>query len=112
VVRKTISELALVYPGYSPRPEERRQKGKYLLIGGRNIKDGRLVRTEKDTYVADVSKESVRRAIAQPGDIIVSTLFDRRKLYIYRYSDPQAVVNSSCAIIRAPDKAHDLIQTR
>jgi hypothetical protein len=98
-----LSELALVYPGYSPQPEERRQRGKYLLIGGRNIKDGRLVTTEKDTYIDDVPKESFRRAIAQPGDIVVSTLFDRRKLYIYRHSDPQSVVNSSCAIIRAPD---------
>ena len=99
-----ISELALVYPGYSPRPEERKQSGKYLLVGGRNIKDGRLITTEKDSYINDLPKKSFRRAIAQPGDIIVSTLFDRRKLYIYRDTDPLAVVNNSCAIIRAPDK--------
>jgi hypothetical protein len=35
------------------------------------------------------------------GDIIVSTLFDRRKLYRYGKDDPPAVVNNSCAIIRA-----------
>ena len=99
----TISELADVWPGYSPRPEERQQNGKYLLIGGRNIKDGRLVRTNKDSFVDDLSKNSFRRAIVQPGDIIVSTLFDRRKLYIYQDTDPRAVVNNSCAIIRSPD---------
>jgi hypothetical protein len=59
--------------------------------------------TEKDAYTDDIPRDSFRRAIAQPGDIIVSTLFDRRKLYIYRDTDPRAVVNSSCAIIRAPD---------
>ena len=99
-----ISELANVLPGYSPRSEERKQDGKYLLIGGRNIKDGRLVRTEKDSYIDDLPKDSFCRAIAQPGDIIISTLFDRRKLCIYRDTDPRAVVNNSCAIIRAPDK--------
>jgi len=98
-----INELAIVCSGYSPRPEERKHQGTYLLIGGRNIKNSRLVMTEKDAYIDDIPRDSFRRAIAQPGDIIVSTLFDRRKLYIYRDTDPRAVVNSSCAIIRASD---------
>jgi len=99
----TISELAVIFPGYSPRPEERKQQGKYLLIGGRNINDSRLVKTDKDSYVEDIQKDSFHRAIAQPGDIVVSTLFNRRKLYIYRDTDPLAVVNNSCAIIRTPE---------
>jgi restriction endonuclease S subunit len=98
-----LGELASVCRGYSPRPQERKPNGKYLLIGGRNIASGRLVKTEKDSYIDDARKESFRRAIARPGDIIVSTLFDRRKLCIYRETDPQAVINSSCAIIRAPE---------
>lgn len=98
-----ISELGSVYPGYSPRRDERQRSGRYLLIGGRNIKDGRLATTDKDTYVDEVGKESFRRAIAQPGDIIVSTLFETRKVYIYKDSDPRGVVNNSCAIIRTSD---------
>jgi hypothetical protein len=43
-----LRELAAVVAGYSPRPDERKRSGKYLLLGGRNIKDGRLVRTVKD----------------------------------------------------------------
>ena len=104
-----LSELALIVPGYSARPEERRKTGKYLLLGGRNIKDGHLITTDKDAFVGDIAKDSFRRAIAQPGDIIVSTLFDRRKLYIYRLEDPRAVVNSSCAIIRAPEKSDYIV---
>src|SRR5438876_5294398 len=95
-----LRELAAVVAGYSPRPDERKRSGKYLLLGGRNIKDGRLVRTVKDSYIDDVPKNSFQRAIAQAGDVIVSTLFDTRKLYIYRSDDPPAVVNSSCAIVR------------
>ena len=100
----TLGKLALVCSGYSPRPDERQEKGKYLLLGGRNIKDGRLVKTNKDSYIDEVSKNSFSRGIAQPGDIIISTLFDVRKLYIYKKEDPPSVVNNSCAIIRAPDK--------
>ena len=99
-----LGELAAVVAGYSPRPDERKRSGKYLLFGGRNIKDGRLVRTAKDSYIDDVPKNSFQRAVAQVGDVIVSTLFDTRKLYIYRSDDPPAVVNSSCAIVRAPEK--------
>jgi len=55
-----------------------------------------------------MQKNSFRRAIAKPGDIIVSTLFDRRKIYIYHDTDPMAVVNNSCAIIRTP-KNNDYI---
>jgi hypothetical protein len=99
----TISELAVILPGYSPRPEERKQQGKYLLIGGRNINDSRLEKTDNDLYVDDTQKDSFRRSIAQPGDIILSTLFNRRKLYIYRDTDPMSVVNNSCAIIRTSE---------
>jgi hypothetical protein len=98
---KTLAELASITPGFSPKPDERRKTGRYLLLGGRNIKDGKLVTTSADAYVDEIDRESFRRAMAHPGDIIVSTLFDRRKLYQYAENDPPAVVNSSCAIIRA-----------
>ena len=80
---KTLAELASITPGFSPKLDERRKTGRYLLLGGRNIKDGKLVTTSADAYVDEIDRESFRRAIARPGDIIVSTLFDRRKLYQY-----------------------------
>jgi hypothetical protein len=98
---KKISELASVIPGFSPKPAERKKTGQYLLLGGRNIKDGRLVTTDADAYMDGVVRASFQRAIAKHGDIIVATLFARRKLYVYRKDDPPAVVNSSCAIIRS-----------
>jgi len=100
-VFQTIGELASVYAGFSPKLDERKKKGKYLLLGGRNIQQGSLVTADADAYVDTIDRASFQRPIAKPGDIIVSTLFDRRKLYLYQATDPQAVVNNSCAIIRA-----------
>ncbi|MGD0948561.1 MAG: RNA-binding domain-containing protein [Candidatus Binatia bacterium] len=60
-----------------------------------------MVTTNADSYANDIAKGSFQRAIAHPGDLIVSTLFDRRKLLVYAADDPLAVVNSSCAIIRS-----------
>ena len=106
---RTIRELAQVIAGFSPRPDERKKTGKYLLLGGRNIKNGSLVTTDADSYVDDINRESHRSAIARPGDVIVSTLFDRRKLLVYTNDDPRAVVNSSCAIIRSSESGDYIV---
>lgn len=68
---RTIAELATVTPGFSPKPSERRKAGRYLLLGGRNIRNGKLIMTDADAYVDTIDRESFRRAIAKPGDIIV-----------------------------------------
>lgn len=108
-ILKRLADLATITPGFSPKPEERRKSGQYLLVGGRNIKDGKLVTTDADSYVNEINRPSFKRAIANPGDVIVSTLFDRRKLYLYSKDDPPAVVNSSCAIIRAGQQSDYII---
>jgi hypothetical protein len=95
-----IGELAAISTGYSPKPIQRQKNGQNQL-GGRNISDGHVITRNADAYINDVDQPSFRRAIAKPGDIIVSTLFNRRKLCVYRKNDLPAVVNSSCAIIRA-----------
>jgi hypothetical protein len=106
---RRIEELATVVAGFSPKKTERKKTGRYLLVGGRNIKDGALVTTDADSYVDTIDRPSFRRAIAESGDIIVSTLFDRRKVYVFRESDPAAVVNSSCAIIRSASQGDYII---
>jgi hypothetical protein len=106
---RKINDLATITSGFSPKPKERTKSGQYLLIGGRNLKDGKLIATDTDSYVDEIDRESFRRALAKPGDVIVSTLFDRRKLYLYDKHDPPAVVNGSCAIIRAGQQSDYII---
>jgi len=98
---KTLSELTDVFVGYSPGKYERLDRGQYLLIGGRNIRDDDLERTKQDKYINSVEKSSFKRAILKPGDIIVSLLFKQRKMYVYKNNDPRAVLNNSCALIRS-----------
>lgn len=100
----TVGDVAKVIPGFAPKPAERKKSGKYLLLGGRNIQDDRLVMTAADSYVDEIARDSFHRAIAQPGDFVVSVLFKLRKLVRYTAEDPPAVVGASCAIIR-PNKA-------
>ena len=73
---KKIAELATVTPGFSPKPEERKKSGRYLVLGGRNLKDGRIITTDADSYVGEIDRESFRRAIAKPRDVIVADRTD------------------------------------
>jgi len=58
---KKIAELATIIPGFSPKPEDRKKSGQYLLLGGRNIKHGRLITTDADSDVGEIDRESFRR---------------------------------------------------
>lgn len=105
---KTIGEMADVSLGYSPKPEERLGDGEYRIIGGRNIQDGLLRNTTNDKFINYIDKPNFKRSILKLGDVIISLLFDSRKIYIYKDSDPKAVLNNSCAIIRSPNNQYIL----
>lgn len=95
-----LKELANVHSGYSANPGERRKQGPYRLLTGRNLSGLELRRLDHDEFVAESDKPSFRRCILQEGDILVSTLFEERKLYIYKHTDPPAVAANSLAVIR------------
>jgi len=63
---KTIAELATITPGFSPKPQERKNPPS-TCCSRPNIKDGKFVRTDADSYVGEIDRESFRRAIAKPA---------------------------------------------
>lgn len=95
-----LKDLADVYRGYSTKPDERLKNGPYFLLTGRNIQGLRLELADQDYYVDRLEKPSFRRSIVKEGDILVSVLFEERKLYIFKPDDPPAVAADSLAIIR------------
>jgi hypothetical protein len=98
-----LSMLAQVYPGYSPRPTERCRQGPYRVLTGRNLSGLVLRYFDQDDFVSESDRPSFKRSVLREGDIIVSTLFTERKLYIFKRSDPLAVAGDSLALIRPRD---------
>ena len=95
-----LKDLAEVNAGYSARPFERHEQGQYRLLTGKNIRGLNLEFLEQDFFVAESGKHSFQRSIVHEGDILISILFEERKLYIYKPHDPPAVASNNLALIR------------
>lgn len=95
-----LKNLAHVFSGYSAEASERLRQGTYRLLTGRNISGLELRLFEHDDFVVTSDRPSFRSCILQEGDILVPTLFEERKLYVYKHPDPQAVAGNSLAILR------------
>jgi SAM-dependent methyltransferase len=97
---KNLEDLAKIYRGTNYNPEVTKDNGQYLVLSGRNIKDGVVLHTAKDKFVDGIDINN-KNNILQPGDIVISLIFNDRKLYLYKQSDPIAVISSNCVIIRS-----------
>ena len=98
---KELSELAEVLRGPMIQSSLLQNEGKFLVISGRNIQNGLLVQTERDRFINDLPNKKFYQTVLREGDIIISLIFNDRKLYTYKKGDPPAVINHNCAVIRS-----------
>ncbi|AZN39542.1 N-6 DNA methylase [Paenibacillus albus] len=97
---KELSELAEVIRGNNYKSDEIKTSGEFLILSGKNLKEDAITLTPKDRYINMISKKDQFKVL-KSGDIIVNLLFNERKLYVYKDSDPKAVISNNCAIIRS-----------
>jgi len=103
---KLLSEMSEIKRGFLFRREHRKKDGKYLIYSNRNIKDNKFVSTDRDNYADEIGDRRFADCILQEGDIVVSLIFDQRKLYIYRKHDPLSVISQNFAIIRSHENEY------
>ena len=95
-----LSQIADVILGCSPKSTERHAEGEYKLLTGKNLGDLGLRSLETDEYVNSSSIPNFEKVVLKENDIILSILFEQKKLYLYKTHDSKAVAASSLAIIR------------
>lgn len=95
-----LSKIADVVLGCSPKPTERQSEGEYKLLTGKNLGDLGLRSLETDEFINGSSIPNFEEAVLRENDIVLSILFEQRKLYLYKTHDLKAVAASSLAIIR------------
>ena len=98
---KELSDLAEVLRGLIIDSSLLRNEGKFLVISGKNIQNGILMRTDRDRFINNLPEKRFCQTVLHEGDIIISLIFNDRKLYTYKKGDPPAVINHNCAIIRS-----------
>jgi hypothetical protein len=99
---KELQELAEIIKGKMVPADNLKPKGDYLYIKPLHIKDNRLNLESSLKYVSnDDLTERDYKCILQPGDIVISTIFNELKLYVYQEGDVAAIASNNLAIIRS-----------
>lgn len=99
---KELKELADISKGIYIPTSKLREHGDYLYLKPIHIqKDGLKV----DSALKYVSKEKISekdlKYILQHGDIVISTIFNDLKMYVYQEKDPPVIASNNLAIIRS-----------
>ena len=93
-----IGDLGYVFRGNRPKNKYFKSSGKYIFLTGKNIKNGTFISDKSDKYL-DLKDDE--KHILQPGDIVVSSLWNNRKIYHYKKKDPPLVCSNNLFIIRS-----------
>jgi len=97
-----LKELAQVFNGKYIGLKDLSDTGQFIYLKPTHIQDGKLSTNKSFRYVNKKKlKESDLKYIAQPGDLLISTIFENQKIFVYKEDDFPAFVSSNLAIIRS-----------
>ena len=103
---KKIRELSNIVIGFN-QAKIGREKGKYLLLQPKNIKNGILVEYDDDKYVEKVDLYRRINTILKEGDIVIPRIFnDFKKLYIHQHGSRLAVAGPHLIILRSENNEY------
>lgn len=99
---KELQELADIIKGRMIPADTLKELGDYLYLKPVHIQKEGLKTESALKYVskADLSEKDYRY-ILQPGDIVISTIFNDLKMYVYQTGDIPAIASNNLAIIRS-----------
>lgn len=99
---KKLKDIAEIVKGVYLKPVQRPSKENYIYLSPVHIKDG-ILNIENATKFIDKSNisDSQNRSILKAGDIVISTIFNDLKMYVYKENDPPAIASNNLAIIRS-----------
>ncbi len=99
---KELQELADIIKGKVIPADTLKELGDYLYLKPVHIQKEGLKTESALKYVskADLSEKDYRY-ILQPGDIVISTIFNDLKMYVYQTGDVSAIASNNLAIIRS-----------
>ncbi|MFN3772857.1 N-6 DNA methylase [Cloacibacterium normanense] len=99
---KELQELADIIKGKMIPADTLKELGDYLYLKPVHIQKEGLNTESALKYVSKTDlTEKDYRYILQPGDIVISTIFNDLKMYVYQTGDFPAIASNNLAIIRS-----------
>lgn len=99
---KTLIEIAEIVKGVYLKPDEHPSKNNYIYLTPVHIKEGKLNIENATKFINKSSlSDSQNRFILKAGDIVMSTIFNDLKMYVYKENDPPAIASNNMVIIRS-----------
>jgi len=104
-----LNELAEILNGRNIPVDKLQAVGELLYLKPLHLKEGKLVVDKSLKYVSkNELKESDYKCIIQAGDIVISTIFNDLKMYVYTKEDIPAFASNNLAIIRSSEQDYIL----
>ncbi|MBK7245619.1 MAG: N-6 DNA methylase [Saprospiraceae bacterium] len=99
---KELQDLAEIIKGKMIPADTLKEKGDYLYLKPVHIQKDGLKLDSALKYASNYFlSEKDFKYILQPGDIVISTIFNDLKMYVYQSSDVSAIASDNMAIIRS-----------
>ncbi|MBC8213041.1 MAG: N-6 DNA methylase [Candidatus Marinimicrobia bacterium] len=103
--KKKLKYYEGIFRGYSIPSQELKDEGEILYLTGKNIKNGELVLKDGDKYLdfSDKYFNKYEKSMLKPGDIIITTLWDNKKIYQFKETDPPSFSSGNQIILRTKE---------
>ena len=107
-----LNELEGIFGGRLLTKNQTNSSGKYLYLTPRHVQDKKILSLkEKDRFVdeetftdiglkKEKTKDYFEKFLLKPGDILVSTIFPKRKVYQIKKNDPKCFAGNNWIILR------------
>ncbi len=103
---KSLTDFAKIIRGAYIKKEEKKSKGKFLILKPSEINDNKITVTENSSFLNIIEDPNNLKAVAQPGDILISTFFNQAKIYVVKEDDPSVLVSNNLVILRSAESEY------
>ena len=98
-----LKELEGIFSGRFLTKDQTKPSGTHLYLTPRHIKEGEIVsnkETDRFFDIHQVDGDQYDKYILKPGDIVISSIFPKRKIYQFQKSDPPCFIGNNWIVLR------------
>ena len=96
-----LNQIGDIYRGKYIVNQSLSENGDILYLGGKHIQNDILEINQKTNSFLNELEPRLNKFLSQEGDIVVSSLWEKRKIYSFKKDDPECFISQSWFLIRS-----------